>query len=108
MTLGLERPSLAEESDASNIDILAELRPQRIIEECPYDPNNEQLRALSELIATDITLLSRRDTGNGTNDARSTCRTKHCQKRTVWRENDSNRKEHRWAAIYLNDRSDAC
>ena len=39
------RPDLAEEGNEFEIDILGKLHPAKIIEESPYDPDNEKLRA---------------------------------------------------------------
>jgi len=45
LALGFVRPDLAEEGNEFEIDILGKLHPARIIEESPYDPDNEKLRA---------------------------------------------------------------
>ncbi len=45
LALGFVRPDLAEEGNEFEIDILGKLHPAKIIEESPYDPDNEKLRA---------------------------------------------------------------
>ena len=45
LALGFVKPELAEAGSELQIDVLGEMKPAVIIEESPYDPENEKLRA---------------------------------------------------------------
>ena len=45
LALGMVRPELAEEGTTLEIDILGERYPAQVVEESPWDPDNERLRA---------------------------------------------------------------
>ena len=45
LALGMVRPELAEEGTALEIDILGERYPAQVVEESPWDPDNERLRS---------------------------------------------------------------
>jgi dimethylglycine dehydrogenase len=45
LALGYVRPDFAAEGTELEIDILGKMHPCRVIEESPFDPQNERLRA---------------------------------------------------------------
>ena len=45
LALGMVRPELAEEGTALEIDILGKRYPAQVVEESPWDPDNERLRS---------------------------------------------------------------
>lgn len=45
LALGFVQPDLAEQGTELEIEVLGEMKPARIIEESPYDPENDKLRA---------------------------------------------------------------